>query len=98
MHRCDNAVGCFQLVESQGITSRPFRFAISNVFHLPFSLVRCNPCWMRSLKTAILLQLACLAICFTTHAGETSKPNILFIVGDDMGYSDVGFNGCKDIP
>jgi len=26
------------------------------------------------------------------------RPNILFIVGDDMGYSDVGFQGCKDIP
>ncbi len=26
------------------------------------------------------------------------KPNILLIVGDDMGYGDVGFHGCKDIP
>ena len=30
------------------------------------------------------------------HAAD--KPNILFLVGDDMGYADVGFNGCKDIP
>src|SRR5688572_30853617 len=26
------------------------------------------------------------------------KPNILIIVGDDMGYADVGFHGCRDIP
>lgn len=29
---------------------------------------------------------------------EAAKPNILIIVGDDMGYADVGFHGCKDIP
>ncbi|MDO8545200.1 MAG: sulfatase-like hydrolase/transferase [Opitutaceae bacterium] len=31
-------------------------------------------------------------------AAPARKPNILFIVGDDMGYADVGFHGCKDIP
>ncbi|MEI7900576.1 MAG: sulfatase-like hydrolase/transferase [bacterium] len=31
-------------------------------------------------------------------ADAPDKPNILFIVGDDMGYADVGFHGCKDIP
>jgi len=36
----------------------------------------------------------------TAKAAEkhTSRPNILFIVGDDMGFADVGFQGCKDIP
>jgi arylsulfatase A-like enzyme len=31
-------------------------------------------------------------------AASATKPNILIIVGDDMGYADVGFNGCKEIP
>jgi arylsulfatase A-like enzyme len=27
-----------------------------------------------------------------------ARPNILFIVGDDMGYAEVGFHGCKEFP
>jgi arylsulfatase A-like enzyme len=29
---------------------------------------------------------------------KARKPNILVIVADDMGYADVGYHGCKDIP
>lgn len=28
---------------------------------------------------------------------NASKPNFIVILTDDMGYQDVGFNGCKDI-
>lgn len=31
-------------------------------------------------------------------AAEPKKPNVIIIVGDDMGYADVGAHGCKDIP
>jgi arylsulfatase A-like enzyme len=31
-------------------------------------------------------------------ASVLAKPNILVIVGDDMGYGDIGIHGCKDIP
>lgn len=31
-------------------------------------------------------------------AAEPSRPNVLVIVGDDMGYADIGVHGCKDIP
>jgi len=44
------------------------------------------------------LCLLALSLAFAASASAAEKPNILFIVGDDMGYADVGFNGCKDIP
>src|SRR5262245_12706117 len=31
-------------------------------------------------------------------AADARKPNVLVIVGDDMGYADIGVHGCKDIP
>lgn len=31
-------------------------------------------------------------------AADARKPNILIIVGDDMGYADIGVHGCKEIP
>ncbi|MFN0021347.1 MAG: sulfatase [Pirellulaceae bacterium] len=31
-------------------------------------------------------------------SADARRPNILIIVGDDMGYADIGVHGCKDIP
>ncbi|WP_425615053.1 sulfatase [Anatilimnocola sp. NA78] len=39
-----------------------------------------------------------LTICAAVLSAADSRPNVLLIVGDDMGYADVGFHGCKDIP
>lgn len=33
------------------------------------------------------------AVCVQVHAADARKPNILFIVADDMGYSDLGCYG-----
>jgi arylsulfatase A-like enzyme len=44
-----------------------------------------------------LLTLLLLAPLAGLHAAEPAKPNILYILADDMGYADPGFMGCEDI-
>ncbi len=46
---------------------------------------------------AVLILLGPLAL---LRAGEKTprKPNVLFILADDLGYGDIGAHGCKDIP
>jgi len=52
----------------------------------------------RFMKTTItLLAALLLAPIASLNAAETSKPNIVYFLVDDMGYADCGFNGGKDI-
>jgi arylsulfatase A-like enzyme len=34
----------------------------------------------------------------TAADAPARKPNVLILLADDLGYADVGFQGCKDIP
>jgi arylsulfatase A-like enzyme len=43
----------------------------------------------------ILLAVACLA---ASAEAAQEKPNLIVIMADDLGYGDVGYNGCTDIP
>ena len=40
---------------------------------------------------------ALLGFLLTSSLNAATPPNVLVIVADDLGYADVGFNGCKDI-
>jgi arylsulfatase A-like enzyme len=47
-----------------------------------------------------LFPLAALALGLVPDpaAAEARKPNIVVIVADDLGYADLGCQGCKDVP
>lgn len=47
---------------------------------------------MRTLLLLVSVAVPALA------ADPPKKPNVVVIVGDDMGYADLGVQGCKDIP
>lgn len=49
-----------------------------------------------------MIRTLVLVVCALLLAGpltaQDNRPNIVVIIGDDMGYGDIGLHGCQDIP
>jgi arylsulfatase A-like enzyme len=50
------------------------------------------------MRLHLLAYALAITVAAPAAAADPRKPNVIVIVGDDMGYADVGVHGCKDIP
>lgn len=41
---------------------------------------------------------SCTQLDRTAHRSPTNRPNVIVILADDLGYADLGVQGCTDVP
>jgi arylsulfatase A-like enzyme len=62
-------------------------------------LLKFNNIKVTTMKNLYIYLLLISGCCFAQQLKSTdTPPNLIVIMTDDMGWADVGFNGCKDIP